>query len=188
MSHTAPPFCAELPVATSTLGGTGIQQATRGHPSQYDYLAVTLGEGLNHCGASGGDVVRVFQGVSLFDYSVPEGRSRFEPRHNPVTAWSVSFLVVVIVEAGRVLAFEGYLIGKFEANINNANIDTAQRRDSNTVAIPTYLALFIFGEVYRLVLSWDALQLKNTIQYEQIKQAASLLLAISVAPKANHES
>ncbi|KAJ8096586.1 hypothetical protein POJ06DRAFT_263935 [Lipomyces tetrasporus] len=113
----------------------------------------------------------------------------------PNTIWSVSFLVVVFVEAAVVLAFEGYVFGKFEANIN-ANIDSAQRRDSNTVAIPTYLALFIFGEVYQLVLSWDALRLKNTIQviglcmfntavlvyagiqYEQIKQAASLLSAM----------
>ncbi|KAK9249140.1 hypothetical protein V1506DRAFT_527134, partial [Lipomyces tetrasporus] len=113
-----------------------------------------------------------FQGVSLFDYSVPEGRSRFEPRHNPVT--DLERLVpgrrdrrgrrVLAFEGYLFGKFEGYLFGKFEANINNANIDTAQRRDSNTVAIPTYLALFIFGEVYRLVLSWDALQLKNTIQ------------------------
>ena len=31
-------------------------------------------------------------------------------------------------------------------------------------AIPTFLTLYIFGLVYQLVLVWDALRLKNTIQ------------------------
>lgn len=30
--------------------------------------------------------------------------------------------------------------------------------------IPTFLSLFIFGFVYELVLAWDALRMKNTIQ------------------------
>lgn len=33
-----------------------------------------------------------------------------------------------------------------------------------TKTIPTYLTLFIFGFVYQLVLVWDSLRLKNTIQ------------------------
>lgn len=40
--------------------------------------------------------------------------------------------------------------------------------DSNTTAqyktIPTFLTLFIFGFLYELLLTWDALRLKNTIQ------------------------
>ncbi|KAK9385860.1 hypothetical protein V1515DRAFT_587936 [Lipomyces mesembrius] len=110
----------------------------------------------------------------------------------PNTFWSIAFLVVVFIEAAIVLAFEGFVFGQFEANINS-DIDAAQRQDSNTVAIPTYLALFIFGEIYQLVLAWDSLRLKNTIQaiglclfntamlvyagvqYEQIRQATHTL-------------
>ncbi|KAK9466463.1 hypothetical protein V1512DRAFT_169266 [Lipomyces arxii] len=105
----------------------------------------------------------------------------------PRTVWSISFLVIVFVQAAIVLAFEGYVFGKFEANIS-ADINTDQAE--TTVAIPTYLALFIFSQVYQLVLTVDALRLKNTIQvtglclfnaamlvyagiqYEQIKQAS----------------
>lgn len=40
--------------------------------------------------------------------------------------------------------------------------------DTNTTAqyktIPTFLTLFIFGFLYELLLVWDALRLKNTIQ------------------------
>ncbi|KAK9476521.1 hypothetical protein V1514DRAFT_354238 [Lipomyces japonicus] len=120
----------------------------------------------------------------------------------PRTHWSISFLSVVVIEAVVVLALEGYVFGKFEANIN-ANIDAEQRKNSNTGGIPTYLALFIFAEVYKLVLSWDALRLKNTIQcigiclfntavlvyagiqYEQLKQAAEVLSALRLISDSN---
>lgn len=46
-----------------------------------------------------------------------------------------------------------------------AKVDSA---DTNTTAqyktIPTFLTLFIFGFLYELLLVWDALRLKNTIQ------------------------
>jgi hypothetical protein len=32
------------------------------------------------------------------------------------------------------------------------------------MAIPTFLTLFIFGFIYELILVWDALRMKNTIQ------------------------
>lgn len=44
----------------------------------------------------------------------------------------------------------------------------AENQDANTAAqyktIPTFLTLFIFGFLYELVLVYDALRLKNTIQ------------------------
>ena len=40
--------------------------------------------------------------------------------------------------------------------------DTTEKPENRT--IPTYLTLFVFGFVYELVLVWDALRLKNTIQ------------------------
>ena len=41
---------------------------------------------------------------------------------------------------------------------NNAKTDTASR------TIPTFLTLYIFGFLYQLLLAYDALRLKNTIQ------------------------
>jgi hypothetical protein len=45
-------------------------------------------------------------------------------------------------------------------DINDApEVQASQKR-----TIPTFLTLYIFGFVYQLVLVWDALRLKNTIQ------------------------
>jgi hypothetical protein len=52
-----------------------------------------------------------------------------------------------------------FVFGKFQASL----YPEAQNSDVS-YTIPTYLALFIFGFLYQLVLVWDALRLKNTIQ------------------------
>lgn len=47
------------------------------------------------------------------------------------------------------------------------NVDFHSDNDKNTSqyrSIPTFLTLFIFGFIYELVLVWDALRMKNTIQ------------------------
>lgn len=48
------------------------------------------------------------------------------------------------------------------------HLEKTATADSSTAAqyktIPTFLTLFIFGFLYELVLVWDALRLKNTIQ------------------------
>ncbi len=46
----------------------------------------------------------------------------------------------------------------------DANAPDAQNAAQNPLVIPTFLALYIFGVIYQLVLTWDALRLKNTIQ------------------------
>ncbi|KAK9447558.1 uncharacterized protein V1518DRAFT_376497 [Limtongia smithiae] len=102
---------------------------------------------------------------------------------------SLAFMSIVFVQSAVVLSLEGYIFGKFQANINTS-YNLADDERSVTVAIPTYLALFIFGEVYSLVLAYDSLRLRNTIQaigltafniammvyagiqYEQIKSAS----------------
>jgi hypothetical protein len=43
-------------------------------------------------------------------------------------------------------------------------IDTNGDIHNDARTIPTYLAVFMFGFIYQLVLVWDALRLKNTIQ------------------------
>ncbi|KAK9233920.1 hypothetical protein V1525DRAFT_436107 [Lipomyces kononenkoae] len=120
----------------------------------------------------------------------------------PNTTWSIAFLVAVFIQTAIVLAFEGYVFGQFEANIS-ADIGAAQRQDSNTVVIPTYLALFIFGEIFQVVVAWDSLRLKNTIQaimlclfnaamlvyagiqYEQIQQATYTLSNMQLTDNSN---
>lgn len=68
-------------------------------------------------------------------------------------------MLVAIGQAVINLALQSYVFGKFQASLypNARNLDDAY-------TIPTYLALFLFGWLYGLVLVWDALRLKNTIQ------------------------
>jgi len=67
-------------------------------------------------------------------------------------------MVVIIVEAGIVLAFEGFVFGRFESSVYN------RTHSPETKAIPTYLSLFIFSHIFQIILAWDSLRLKNTIQ------------------------
>ena len=52
-----------------------------------------------------------------------------------------------------------YVFGKFQTSLKG---DATSQTPSHT--IPTFLALYIFGFLYQLVLVYDALRLKNTIQ------------------------
>jgi hypothetical protein len=81
-----------------------------------------------------------------------------------------------------------YVFATFQIDTKDGSEDQGPTR-----TIPTFLTLYIFGFFYQLVLVWDALRLKNTIQIiglciyniglliygavqmEQIKQAISLL-------------
>ena len=52
-----------------------------------------------------------------------------------------------------------YVFATFQTSLkNNAKNETASR------TIPTFLTLYIFGFLYQLLLAYDALRLKNTIQ------------------------
>lgn len=51
---------------------------------------------------------------------------------------------------------------------------------STLKTIPTFLALFIFGFLYELVLFWDALRMKNTIQVIGLCIANLALLVYTV--------
>ena len=79
--------------------------------------------------------------------------------YRPTTRWTRAFALVALFQAIISLALEGYVFGRFQASLKEASRGLAPVR-----TIPTYLALFIFGFVYQLVLVWDALRLKNTIQ------------------------
>ncbi|KAH8813269.1 hypothetical protein F5884DRAFT_331907 [Xylogone sp. PMI_703] len=77
----------------------------------------------------------------------------------PNTLWTWAFMITTIVQACIVLALESYIFAKFQLSLLPHKSSVP-----NTKTIPTYLTLFIFGFLYQLVLVWDSLRLKNTIQ------------------------
>lgn len=81
----------------------------------------------------------------------------------PNTPWTWAFMLVVLGQAIASLALEAYVFGEFQSNLH-VKAAKGEKAPEPTKTIPTYLALFIFGFVYELVLAWDALRLKNTIQ------------------------
>lgn len=60
------------------------------------------------------------------------------------------------------LGFEAYVFGKFQISLG-PHVDRGDVQ-SQYKTIPTFLTLFIFGFLYELVIVWDALRMKNTIQ------------------------
>ena len=60
-----------------------------------------------------------------------------------------------------------YVFADFQVNLTNGtdkSSDQEKNAANSTRTIPTFLTLYIFGLLYQLVLVWDALRLKNTIQ------------------------
>ncbi|EMC98708.1 hypothetical protein BAUCODRAFT_52176, partial [Baudoinia panamericana UAMH 10762] len=81
----------------------------------------------------------------------------------PGSKWTWSFMLIALFQCLISSALEAYVFAKFESSVT----DSSRELDpppSQTLTIPTYLAIFIFGFVYQLVLVWDALRLMNTIQ------------------------
>lgn len=84
----------------------------------------------------------------------------------PSTVWTWSFTIIAICQAIICLALEAYVFGQFESRLVDPTIKAINDTDttSGSLTIPTYLTIFIFGFLYQLLLVWDALRLKNTIQ------------------------
>ncbi|EME46150.1 hypothetical protein DOTSEDRAFT_70223 [Dothistroma septosporum NZE10] len=80
----------------------------------------------------------------------------------PNTKWTWAFMLIVLAQAIASLALEAYVFAEFQTSLEVK--DNPEGAPEPTKTIPTYLALFIFGYLYELVLAWDALRLKNTIQ------------------------
>lgn len=76
--------------------------------------------------------------------------------------WPAAFMAVTGLQAIICLGFEAYVFGKFQLSLG-PHVD-APRVQSQYLTIPTFLTLFIFGFLYELVIVWDALRMKNTIQ------------------------
>lgn len=61
-----------------------------------------------------------------------------------------------------VMGLEGYIFGRFEREILSNPYSHSNKTSSR--AIPTYFALFLFAEIFGLIIAWDSLRQKNTIQ------------------------
>ncbi|KAF2258437.1 hypothetical protein CC78DRAFT_549105 [Lojkania enalia] len=80
----------------------------------------------------------------------------------PNTKWTWCFLLTALVQAIVGLALEAYVFGTFQLSLQPTPEGVEEHNERRT--IPTYLAVFMFGYIYMLVLVYDALRLKNTIQ------------------------
>ncbi|KAI0171581.1 hypothetical protein BJ166DRAFT_589637 [Pestalotiopsis sp. NC0098] len=81
--------------------------------------------------------------------------------------WSRAYFLVAVVQLILCIAFEGYVFAKFNESLKDTDqspYNSDEKVQSQLKTIPTFLALFIFGFLYELVLVWDALRVKNTIQ------------------------
>ncbi|WPH04923.1 Hypothetical protein R9X50_00782000 [Acrodontium crateriforme] len=80
----------------------------------------------------------------------------------PSSKWTWAFMLLILLQCIISLAIESYVFGEFQASLRSPSDDP--NTPSGALTIPTYLALFIFGFLYQLVLAYDALRAKNTIQ------------------------
>lgn len=102
--------------------------------------------------------------------SAAVGPARAKPRLTSTdflsNTWAKLFFFTVGLQAIICVAFESYVFARFQFSIELQEGEAADgdRLRSRYRTIPTFLALFIFGFLYVLILSWDALRLKNTIQ------------------------
>ncbi|SPO02393.1 uncharacterized protein DNG_05066 [Cephalotrichum gorgonifer] len=78
------------------------------------------------------------------------------------TKWAAIFFGVVSLQAVLCLAFEAYVFGRFQSDLRPYLHQPEP--DAQYKTIPTFLTLFIFGFLYEVVVVWDALRMKNTIQ------------------------
>ncbi|KAM4058565.1 putative UPF0658 golgi apparatus membrane protein [Hirsutella rhossiliensis] len=76
--------------------------------------------------------------------------------------WAAAFMGVTSLQAIVCLGFESFVFAKFQMSLGNWVEKPEVQSQYKT--IPTFLTLFIFGFLYELVVVWDALRMKNTIQ------------------------
>ncbi|KAF2277845.1 uncharacterized protein EI97DRAFT_274917 [Westerdykella ornata] len=78
----------------------------------------------------------------------------------PNTKWTWSYMIAACLQAIIALVLEAYVFAKFQAGLR----EKIPEHVTETRTIPTYLAVFMFGYIYQLLLVYDALRMKNTIQ------------------------
>jgi len=78
--------------------------------------------------------------------------------------WAAMFMAITAIQAVVCLCFEAYVFATFQGSLRSKEGRNLEDLDSQYMTIPTFLTLFIFGFLYELVVVWDALRMKNTIQ------------------------
>lgn len=79
--------------------------------------------------------------------------------------WAAMFMATTAIQAVVCLCFEAYIFAKFQSSLRDRDQSRdLEDLDSQYKTIPTFLTLFIFGFLYELIVVWDALRKKNTIQ------------------------
>ncbi|RDW73124.1 hypothetical protein BP6252_07031 [Coleophoma cylindrospora] len=77
----------------------------------------------------------------------------------PNSTYTWAFLITTCFQAAISIALESYVFARFQLSLAAGHATTPTSK-----TIPTYLTIFIFGFLYQLVLVYDSLRLKNTIQ------------------------
>ena len=77
---------------------------------------------------------------------------------------SITAIVITIGPSTNLFGLRRYCFAQFEIDLQDDSGDKKGTREPVVTIIPTYLSLFIFGFIYQLCLTYDALRLKNTIQ------------------------
>ncbi|KAI1378768.1 hypothetical protein F4677DRAFT_378606 [Hypoxylon crocopeplum] len=80
--------------------------------------------------------------------------------------WPRLFFIVAAIQAIICIAFESYTFARFQSGLMT-NPNWGGNKDdgeSQLKTIPTFLGLLMLGFIYDIVLVWDALRMKNTIQ------------------------
>ncbi|KAI0599971.1 hypothetical protein F4775DRAFT_102654 [Biscogniauxia sp. FL1348] len=81
--------------------------------------------------------------------------------------WPRLFFITAILQAIVCMVFEAFTFAQFQSGLYD--MDQPQFKgekdlQSQLKTIPTFLGLFILGFIYQVLLVWDALLMKNTIQ------------------------
>ncbi|KAI0400171.1 hypothetical protein F4802DRAFT_506182 [Xylaria palmicola] len=80
--------------------------------------------------------------------------------------WPRFFFLAIILQAVVCMVFEAYTFALFQRGLRDTEDAVFQNSNvqSQLKTIPTFLGLFILGFLYEVILVWDALIAKNTIQ------------------------
>ncbi|KAI0473648.1 hypothetical protein GGR56DRAFT_542103 [Xylariaceae sp. FL0804] len=79
--------------------------------------------------------------------------------------WPRFFFITTILQAIVCMVFEAYTFVEFQHGLKDGKEYGKGTQDAAQLkTIPTFLGLFILGFVYEVILVWDALLMKNTIQ------------------------
>ncbi|EKV11270.1 UPF0658 Golgi apparatus membrane protein C23H3.04 [Penicillium digitatum] len=159
-------MCVTRPMRKPPSGGRTVTVSFPHISADFSSTSEPIGKILSHgsraslLGGSFDPAFRRGQG----GFRAREGYTNVTPtNHNarkcylPNSLWTWSFAIVALVQTIVTLALESYIFANFQ-------IQEVPNNSPASKTIPTFLALYGFGFLYELVLVYDALRMKNTIQ------------------------